>query len=49
MIECADRIVVLRDRMQVGEISGEHMNETDIMKMIAEGGGTDEQYSQTGS
>ncbi|MCR8657796.1 sugar ABC transporter ATP-binding protein [Paenibacillus endoradicis] len=49
MIECADRIVVLRDRMQVGEISGEHMNETSIMKMIAEGGGTNEQYSQTGS
>ncbi|HIW34061.1 MAG TPA: sugar ABC transporter ATP-binding protein [Candidatus Paenibacillus intestinavium] len=49
MIECADRIVVLRDRMQVGEISGEHMNETSIMKMIAEGGGSNEQYSQTGS
>ncbi|OMF31802.1 sugar ABC transporter ATP-binding protein [Paenibacillus sp. FSL H8-0548] len=49
IIECADRIVVLRDRMQVGEISGDDMNETSIMKMIAEGGGTDEQYSQTGS
>ncbi|WP_138753196.1 sugar ABC transporter ATP-binding protein [Paenibacillus sinopodophylli] len=49
MIECADRIVVLRDRMQVGEISGDYMTETNIMKMIAEGGGSDEQYSQTGS
>jgi monosaccharide-transporting ATPase len=49
MIECADRIVVLRDRMQVGEISGEHMNETTIMRMIAEGGSANELYTKTGS
>ena len=47
IIECADRIVILRDRMQVGEISGDDMNETSIMKMIAEGGGANGQYSQT--
>lgn len=37
MIECCGRIVVLRDRVQIGEVSGADMNEHHIMNLIAEG------------
>jgi monosaccharide-transporting ATPase len=39
MIDCSDRIIVLRDRVQIGEVSGARMNENHIMNLIAEGAG----------
>lgn len=38
IIECCDRVVVLRDRNVIGELSGKEMNEKNIMTYIAEGG-----------
>jgi monosaccharide-transporting ATPase len=37
MVNCCDRIVVLRDRLQIGEVAGEEKKENRIMQMIAEG------------
>ncbi|MEK3890817.1 sugar ABC transporter ATP-binding protein [Bacillus sp. FSL K6-3431] len=37
MVEMCDRITVLRDRQQIGVVSGESMTEKNIMDMIAEG------------
>lgn len=38
MVRCCDRILVLRDRKVIGEIKGEEIQESSIMKIIAEGG-----------
>ncbi|MBJ6362503.1 sugar ABC transporter ATP-binding protein [Paenibacillus sp. GCM10012307] len=45
LVNCCDRIVVLRDRVQIGEIAGSDMNENRIMQMIAEGAGV---YGKSG-
>lgn len=37
MVSCCDRIMVLRDRYPIGEVSGADMAENRIMQMIAEG------------
>jgi simple sugar transport system ATP-binding protein len=37
MVSCCDRIIVLRDRLKIGEVSGADMSENKIMQMIAEG------------
>lgn len=37
MVSCCDRIIVLRDRLKIGEVTGSEMNENQIMQMIAEG------------
>lgn len=39
MVACCDRVVVLRDRYQIGELEGEQMSVSKIMEMIAEGAG----------
>ncbi|MFB9328286.1 sugar ABC transporter ATP-binding protein [Paenibacillus aurantiacus] len=39
MVQCCDRVVVLRDKCPIGELSGSDMTEDRIMHMIAEGGG----------
>ncbi|WP_141336010.1 sugar ABC transporter ATP-binding protein [Paenibacillus sp. tmac-D7] len=49
MIECCDRIVVLRDRVQIGEVAGDAMNESNIMRMIAEGAEPNVAYKTTGA
>ncbi len=36
VINCSDRIAVLRDRKILTELSGENMDETYIMRVIAE-------------
>ncbi|AMK12516.1 sugar ABC transporter ATP-binding protein [Pseudodesulfovibrio indicus] len=38
IISCADRVAVLRDREVVDEISGDEIEESKIMKIIAQGG-----------
>lgn len=38
MVRCCDRVLVLRDRKIIGELIGEHIQESNIMKTIAEGG-----------
>lgn len=42
MVDCCDRIIVLRDRYQIGELEGEQMSVSNIMEMIAEGAGKGE-------
>ena len=37
MVQCCDRILVLRDRVPIGQMSGTDMKESRIMQMIAEG------------
>ncbi|RIX50795.1 sugar ABC transporter ATP-binding protein [Paenibacillus nanensis] len=37
IVQCASRIIVLRDRIKIGEVSGESMRENVIMEMIAKG------------
>jgi galactofuranose transport system ATP-binding protein len=37
MVNCCDRIVVLRDRFQIGEVTAAEKKENRIMQMIAEG------------
>lgn len=37
MVACCDRIVVLRDRVHIGEVEGADKKENRIMQMIAEG------------
>ncbi|TVY01155.1 sugar ABC transporter ATP-binding protein [Cohnella terricola] len=37
MVQCCDRIIVLRDRMKIGEVRGADMEENNIMRLIAEG------------
>lgn len=44
MVQCCDRVIVLRDRNQIGELRGAEMTEQRIMQMIAEGA---EQYGKT--
>lgn len=39
MVVCCDRVVVLRDRYQIGDLEGEQMSVSNIMEMIAEGAG----------
>ncbi|MFP5111547.1 sugar ABC transporter ATP-binding protein [Bacillaceae bacterium C204] len=39
MVGCCDRVVILRDRYQIGELEGEQMTVSNIMEMIAEGAG----------
>jgi monosaccharide-transporting ATPase len=41
MVGCCDRIMVLRDRQVIGELSGDEIGEHRIMQMIAEGGSID--------
>jgi simple sugar transport system ATP-binding protein len=45
MVQCCNRIVVLRDRIKIGEVAGANMRENVIMEMIAKGaemyGGSD--------
>jgi len=48
MIDCCDRIAVLRDRVQIGEVAGEEMNENRIMTMIAEGAGVHDIHQTAG-
>ncbi|MBU5671646.1 sugar ABC transporter ATP-binding protein [Paenibacillus brevis] len=45
LVNSCDRVIVLRDRVQIGEVSGMEMNESRIMQMIAEGG---ERYEEAG-
>lgn len=35
VIRCSNRIMVLRDQQKVGELSGEHVNQAEIMQTIA--------------
>lgn len=42
IIGCCDRVMVLRDRDIIGELTGEEITEQRIMHMIAEGGSRDE-------
>lgn len=42
MVGCCDRILVLRDRQIIGELSGNEIGEQRIMQMIAEGGYTND-------
>ncbi|MBU5442167.1 sugar ABC transporter ATP-binding protein [Paenibacillus sp. MSJ-34] len=44
MVQCCDRVIVLRDRNQIGELQGSEMTEQRIMQMIAEGA---EQHGET--
>jgi simple sugar transport system ATP-binding protein len=37
MIKCCDRVIVLRDRNIIGELTGDEIEETNIMKTIAGG------------
>ncbi|MEK8128130.1 sugar ABC transporter ATP-binding protein [Paenibacillus filicis] len=46
MVGCCDRIMVLRDRQVIGELSGDDIREQRIMEIIAEGGERDEQLQQ---
>ncbi|MEH7333915.1 sugar ABC transporter ATP-binding protein [Neobacillus drentensis] len=39
MVACCDRVIVLRDRYQIGQLEGEQMSVSNIMEMIAEGAG----------
>lgn len=39
MVGCCDRVVILRDRYQIGELEGDQMTVSNIMEMIAEGAG----------
>lgn len=39
MVACCDRVLVLRDRYQIGQLEGEQMSVSTIMEMIAEGAG----------
>lgn len=45
IVQCCSRIIVLRDRVKIGEVTGEGMRENVIMEMIAKGaevyGGSD--------
>lgn len=45
MINCCDRIVVLRDRAEIGQLTADHLNESTILYMIAEGGREREQVN----
>lgn len=38
VVRCCDRVIVLRDRLQIGELTGDDLQESMIMKTIAEGG-----------
>ncbi len=38
MVRCCDRVLVLRDRKVIGELTGSDIQEANIMKTIAEGG-----------
>lgn len=38
VVRCCDRVIVLRDRVQIGELTGDDLQESMIMKTIAEGG-----------
>jgi simple sugar transport system ATP-binding protein len=38
IVKCCDRILILRDRKIIGELQGEALEETNIMKTIAGGG-----------
>lgn len=43
MIDCCDRMVILRDRVEIGQLTAEALTESTIMHMIAEGGRDSEQ------
>lgn len=45
LVNCCDRVIVLRDRIQMGAVSGAEMSESRIMQIIAEGGGIYEKSS----
>ncbi len=45
MINCCDRIVVLRDRAEIGQLTADHLNQSTILYMIAEGGREREQVN----
>ena len=40
VVRCGDRVVVLRDRRKIDELSGEQVDEHRILQTIASGGGT---------
>jgi galactofuranose transport system ATP-binding protein len=40
VVRCGDRVVVLRDRRKIDELSGERVDEHQILQTIASGGGT---------
>jgi simple sugar transport system ATP-binding protein len=42
MVRCCDRVLVLRDRKIIGELTGDDIQEANIMKTIAEGGKNNE-------
>ncbi|MGG3470252.1 sugar ABC transporter ATP-binding protein [Neobacillus pocheonensis] len=39
MVTCCDRVLVLRDRYQIGQLEGAQMSVSNIMELIAEGAG----------
>ncbi|WP_183597286.1 sugar ABC transporter ATP-binding protein [Paenibacillus phyllosphaerae] len=49
MVQCCDRVVVLRDKNPIGELAGADMTEDRIMHMIAEGGLTHDQTGGIGA
>jgi monosaccharide-transporting ATPase len=49
MVGCCDRIIVLRDRLKIGEVSGAQMNENQIMQIIAEGATAYDKGNQVGA
>ncbi|TCP29563.1 monosaccharide ABC transporter ATP-binding protein (CUT2 family) [Scopulibacillus darangshiensis] len=38
LVRCCDRVVILRDRSLIGQLEGDGITETKIMKLIGEGG-----------
>ncbi|MCS7460688.1 sugar ABC transporter ATP-binding protein [Paenibacillus doosanensis] len=46
IVSCCDRIIVLRDRHIIGELTGHEISEQKIMQMIAEGGIQDESIQE---
>lgn len=46
LVNCCNRVIVLRDRIQIGEVTGAEMKENRIMQMIAEGA---EVFAKSGS
>ncbi|UJF31333.1 sugar ABC transporter ATP-binding protein [Paenibacillus hexagrammi] len=49
MVGCCDRILVLRDRQVIGQLSGDEIAETRIMQMIAEEGNSHESATEHAS
>lgn len=37
VVRCSQRVAILRDRMKIGELTGDQINEQSIMHTIAEG------------